>query len=91
MSYTVYLGKRKSANSSIVTGWKAVGTYAANGGKATKALVKSYGGKKLPKGFFTSEKWAVKVVTHAMDGSSPGEFWRSYLHGDLLPHEGMIY
>ena len=89
-SYTVYLGKRKSGTSSV-TGWKAVGTFAANEGKTTYALVDNYGGKKLAKRFYSNQEWAVKVVTHTPYGSSPGEFWRSYDHGDLILHEGMIY
>ena len=89
-SYTVYLGKRKSSDSSEVTGWKAAGTYAANGGKTTKAVVNNYGGKKFPK-YFSSKEWAVKVVTNTMYGSSPGEYWVSYNHNGLILHEGMIY
>ena len=89
-SYTVYLGKRKNSDSNQVTGWKVAGTYAANGSKTTKAVVNNYGGKKLPK-YFSSKEWAVKVVTNTMYGSSPGEYWVSYNHQDLIPHEGMIY
>ena len=88
-SYTVYLGKRKSANSNKVTGWKVAGTFAARDGKTTKALVSSYGGKKIPKD--ASTEWAVKVVTNTMYGSSPGEYWVSYNHNGLILHEGMIY
>ncbi|MBQ9069635.1 MAG: fibronectin type III domain-containing protein [Eggerthellaceae bacterium] len=75
-SYTIYLGKRKSANSSKVTGWKAAGTFAAKSGKTTKAVVSKYGGKKAK--FSLRGKWAVKVVTNTKYGSSPGDFWRGY-------------
>ena len=90
-SYTVCLGKRKDSGSNEVTGWKVAGTYAANGSKTTKAVVKSYGGKKLPEYFYSDQEWAVKVVTNTSYGSSTGDYWRSYNHQDLIWHEGMIY
>ena len=91
-SYTVYLGKRKSANSSEVTGWKAVGTFAVKSGKTTKAVVDNYGGKKF-KWVHGPDyaKWAVKGITNTRYGSSPGDYWLGYKPDTPLVHEGMIY
>lgn len=79
-SYTVYLGRYTGSSNDLhwegwkskVTGWKPAGTFAANDGKVTKAVLKSYGGKKLD---FSRNQYVVKIVTHTMYGSSPGEYW----------------
>ena len=79
-SYTVYLGRYTGSSDDFhwegwkakVTGWKVAGTFAANNGKVTKVVLKSYGGKRLD---FGRNQYVVKIVTHTIYGSSPGEYW----------------